>query len=57
MQGKIRLGAGQAVTIRDEMTIPEFFIRDPDIALLIPLDLSRLSSIPYSSLVTISSYP
>jgi hypothetical protein len=30
------------------------FIRNPDITLLIPRDLSRLSSIPYSSIITIS---
>jgi hypothetical protein len=32
----------------------EFFIRNPDIALLIPRDLSRHSSIPHSLIITIS---
>jgi hypothetical protein len=33
------------MTIPDETTIREFFIRNPDIALLIAPGLSRLSSI------------
>jgi hypothetical protein len=42
------------ITIPDETIIREFFIRNPDISLLIPGDLSRLLSMPYSSIVTIS---
>jgi hypothetical protein len=42
------------ITIPDETTIREFFVRNLDIALLIPRDLSRLSSGPYSSIITIS---
>jgi hypothetical protein len=51
---KIRIGTEQTITVPDEMIIHEFFIRNPDITLLIPRDLSRLSSIPDSSIVTIS---
>jgi hypothetical protein len=36
------------------MTIREFFIRNRDITLLIPRDLSRSLSIPYWSIITIS---
>jgi hypothetical protein len=41
---KIRIGTRQTITIPDETTKREFFIRNPDIALLIPRDLSGLSS-------------
>jgi hypothetical protein len=51
---RIRIGTGQTITIPNEMTIRELFIRNPDITLLIPRDLSRLSLIPYSSIATIS---
>jgi hypothetical protein len=51
---KIRIGTGQTIIIPDERTIREFFIRNPDITLLIPRDLSCLSSIPYSPIITIS---
>jgi hypothetical protein len=54
MLRKIRIGTAQTITIPDEATICEFFIRNPDITLLIPRDLSRLSSISYSSIITIS---
>jgi hypothetical protein len=54
---KIRIGTGQMITIPDETTIRVFFIRNPDITLLICRDLSRLSSIRYSSIVTISCDP
>jgi hypothetical protein len=40
---KNRIGAGQLITIPDETTIRECFIRNPDIAFLSPHDLSRLS--------------
>jgi hypothetical protein len=39
---------------RIKRSFRKFFIRNPDITLLIPRDLSRLSSIPYSSTITIS---
>jgi hypothetical protein len=51
---KIHIGTGQIITIPDEMTIREFFTRNPDITLLIPRDLSRLSPIPYPSIITFS---
>jgi hypothetical protein len=51
---KIRIGTRQTITIPDETTIREFFIRNPDITLLIPRDLSRLSSMLYPSIITIS---
>jgi hypothetical protein len=54
---KIHIGTGQIITIPDETTICEFFIRNPNIVLLIPRDLRRLSSTPYSSIITISSNP
>jgi hypothetical protein len=41
---KICIGAGQTITNPDEMIIHEFFIRNRDITLLIPRDLSCLSS-------------
>jgi hypothetical protein len=50
----IRIGTGQTITIPDETTIHELFIRNPDITLLIPRDLSHLSLILYSSIITIS---
>jgi hypothetical protein len=50
---KIRIGTGQTMTIPDETTIRGFFIRNPDITLLIPRDLPRLSSMPYLSIITI----
>jgi hypothetical protein len=43
---KIRIATGQTITIPDETTIREFFIRNPDITLSIPGDLSCLSPIP-----------
>jgi hypothetical protein len=54
MLRKMRIGSGQTIAIPDETTIREFFIQNPDIALLIPPDLSHLSSIPYSLIMTIS---
>jgi hypothetical protein len=51
---KIRVGIGQTLTIPEETAIREFFIRNPDIALLTPHDLSHLSSMPYVSIITIS---
>jgi hypothetical protein len=51
---RIRIGTGQTITIPDETTIREFFIRNPDITVSIPRDFSRLSSMPYSSIITIS---
>jgi hypothetical protein len=38
-----------------ETTIHELSIRDPDITLAIPRHLSRLSSMPFSSIVPISN--
>jgi hypothetical protein len=51
---KIRLSTEQTITIPHEMIIREFFTRNPDIILLITRDSSRLLSIPYSSIITIS---
>jgi hypothetical protein len=51
---KIHIGAGQTIIIPDETTIRGFFIRNPDIILLIPRGLSRLSSMSCSSITTIS---
>jgi hypothetical protein len=50
---KIRVSDRWTITIPYETTIQEFFIRDPDITLASPRDLSRFSSMPYSSIITI----
>jgi hypothetical protein len=51
---KICIDTRQTITIPDETTICEFLIRNPDMIFLIPRDFSRLSSIPYSSIIAIS---
>jgi hypothetical protein len=51
---KIRIDTGRTIPIPDETTIHEFFIRNPDVTASIPRNLSRLSSMPYSSIITIS---
>jgi hypothetical protein len=42
----------RTIAIPDETTIREFLIQNPNSTLLIPRDLSRLSSIPYSPIIT-----
>jgi hypothetical protein len=51
---KIRIGTRQTITIPDETTIPEFFIRSPEIVFSSHHDSSHLPWIPYSSIITIS---
>jgi hypothetical protein len=54
MLRKIRISTGCTTTTRYEITIHESYIGNPEIILMIPCDLSRLSSISYSLIITIS---
>jgi hypothetical protein len=52
---KICVSNWWTIAIPYETTTHKFFIRDPDITLAIPRGLSRLSSMPYPSIITFSN--